>query len=408
MSMPTEIESDRPRASGNVVAQRVAILVSLAVGLTMAYPGDSNIEWAALGSPFVWRDVLLVSLLSALPAAMLLADCLRHRSSYGRILGEILVMLVMTGAILIGIAGISTSLPTPSSWLLRPALALLMTLPVARIIAALSRQPRQFHSSSDRWMYAGVAGLTLLVLPIVYVEARSQHDAKHLLELTGQLRFGEARLASGQLFKLHPGLVLRNRQPLSELVAQLETLTRDLEARVAATLPSDSYHPTKLERAQTLAMLGRTDEALSLLQALPASDPAMNNLCATIFENSNAWSKARDCYSRARAGWQAAGPSEARLAGILQACQGLGYCERKLGHIAAAEAAYRELLALAPTAENYFLLAQFYEDTQQSAQAYTHARRAFELAPQQYRDAVRNLIDQLATSHFDCLHGAAR
>lgn len=403
MPTPTHSESDRLMTPDNAVVRTVAVLAGLVAGLTMVFPGESHAGWTELGLPFVWRDVLFVYLLSALPVALLISHRACRIDSRGRIMGEIFILLVVMGALLIGIPAASISFAMAHAWLMRTALALLMVLLPAMAIAAVSSQRLHFNYTSDRWLYAGAAGLTLLVLPVLYVEARSRHDANQVMELVGQMRFGEARLAAAQLHGLNPLIALRNRQPLSELVAQLETVVHDLEARVAVRLSPVSTRAARLERAQALAMLGRTDEALSLLQTLPDSDLAMNNLYATILENTNAWAQARDRYFRAHAGWQSAAPTEERLAGIMQACQGLGYCERKLGRIAAAEAAYLELLAVAPTAENHFLLAQFYEDTQRSSQAYTHARRAIQLNPRQFQDDGQKLINKLATSHFGCL-----
>jgi tetratricopeptide (TPR) repeat protein len=81
----------------------------------------------------------------------------------------------------------------------------------------------------------------------------------------------------------------------------------------------------------------------------------------------------------------------------------MGYCRRKLGRYAEAEATYLEMLELAPTAESHFLVAQFYEDTQQTAKAREHARKAMALAPDRYDDVGRRLINKLSVYHFGCL-----
>jgi len=67
-----------------------------------------------------------------------------------------------------------------------------------------------------------------------------------------------------------------------------------------------------------------------------------------------------------------------------------------------AEAAYRQRLDLAPTAESHFLLALFYEDTQQSARAREHARLAMQLSPARFGERGRRLIDKLDSLHFGC------
>jgi hypothetical protein len=65
------------------------------------------------------------------------------------------------------------------------------------------------------------------------------------------------------------------------------------------------------------------------------------------------------------------------------------------------------VLALAPTAESHFLLAQFYEDTQQAMKAEAHARQAMILDRRRYLAEGQNLIDKLITLHFGCWGVAA-
>jgi hypothetical protein len=73
-----------------------------------------------------------------------------------------------------------------------------------------------------------------------------------------------------------------------------------------------------------------------------------------------------------------------------------------LGHYARAETAYQQLLALSPTADTHFLLAQFYEDVQRTSLAAEHARRAMALAPERYQQPGEQLLDKLVTLHFGC------
>jgi tetratricopeptide (TPR) repeat protein len=76
-------------------------------------------------------------------------------------------------------------------------------------------------------------------------------------------------------------------------------------------------------------------------------------------------------------------------------------------HNALAEAAYQQLLELDPSADTHFLLAQFYEGTQQAAKAQFHARQAMALAPDRYDQAGQRLIDKLITHHFGCWGASA-
>ncbi len=87
---------------------------------------------------------------------------------------------------------------------------------------------------------------------------------------------------------------------------------------------------------------------------------------------------------------------------LIQAVTGIAFCQRKLGNKPAAATAYQELLGLAPTADTHFLLAQFYDDTQQAALADQHARKAISLDPARYAERGGQLIDKLRTTQFSC------
>ena len=92
---------------------------------------------------------------------------------------------------------------------------------------------------------------------------------------------------------------------------------------------------------------------------------------------------------------------------MARAVTGVAFCERKRGHLREAEAAWQELLSLAPTAETqadaHFLLAQFYDDTQQTEKSQFHVQQAMKLDPEQYVEPGRQLLSKLVTSHFGCV-----
>ncbi|HVW01990.1 MAG TPA: hypothetical protein VHB77_16675, partial [Planctomycetaceae bacterium] len=99
---------------------------------------------------------------------------------------------------------------------------------------------------------------------------------------------------------------------------------------------------------------------------------------------------------------KAGGAGSSTEAHRVRALGGIGYTERKLGHLREAEAAWLQALELRPTADLHFLVAQFYRDTQQAAAAHQHIVRAIELAPERYREEGHRLTEELMTSHFGC------
>ena len=82
---------------------------------------------------------------------------------------------------------------------------------------------------------------------------------------------------------------------------------------------------------------------------------------------------------------------------------GTAFCFRKLGKIKEAETAWLKVLELSPGADSHFLLAQFFEDTQQTERAMSHAEKAMYLAPDRYRKDGNRMIDRMQTLHFGCL-----
>lgn len=357
--------------------------------------------------PFVWRDVALVCFVCALPAAGLLAVFIRRRvpAAVSAALG-----VVLLGSVIIGVraAGGPASAPDPlTAAVLRGTLAFGAAGSLVLFLTALFRPPlrRDGRGSPVGVVALGALALAaLFLLPATYIEARCRHDLGRLTDLLEQSRLGEARELLRGLVALQPSAELKG-HPLPEVAAELERMVHELESRVAAPLSASATDEARLERARDLAILGRTSDAVGVLQTLRGSSPSAEacGLYGTIYETRGEWETARDWYGRAKQGWESLPPSPERTAGLRQATMGVGFCGRKLGRNREAEAAYLEVLALSPTAESHFLLAQFYEDTQQAALAHFHARQAMTLAPARYQEQGRKLIDKLVTLHFGCL-----
>jgi tetratricopeptide (TPR) repeat protein len=244
------------------------------------------------------------------------------------------------------------------------------------------------------WAWVGFGLVCLVVPPWLYVAARCRHDVAEVGNLLDQSRLGEARTLAHRVVALDP-LASWNEQPLARLAADLDRRVAELEAAIAdpATAP--------LDRAGARAMLGRTGEALAELE--PVAGPEANILRGLIHETRGDWPAGLDAYRAARTALEARPASGERDAGLAQALRGIAYCLRKQGDYAAAEAAYHDLLKLAPTAETHFLIARFYEDAQYAEKAHHHARQAIALDPRRYRERGATLIDKLATHHFGCL-----
>jgi tetratricopeptide (TPR) repeat protein len=268
----------------------------------------------------------------------------------------------------------------------------------------------------------------MLAAPATFTAARVERDLHRLDGLVEQARFGEAAALAHRVLALDSDAEFLE-APLSEIAARLDALVAQLEARVAVPLPAGASAGQRLDHAQNLAQLGHVQEALEISETIDdargdeargdeargdeargddARGAAAANLRGTIHETQEAWDEGLAAYQEAKAHLDEQPRSPARDAALERALTGIAYCQRKQGEYAAAETAYQELLALAPTADSHFLLAQFYEDTQQTAPAQAHARRAMELNPQRYGRRGEQLIRKLAVFHFGCwsVHGS--
>ena len=274
------------------------------------------------------------------------------------------------------------------------------SFPLLASLAALLWQPGKWNRDFAAVLTVEVAAL--LIVPRVYVHARCQHDAARVVELAQQSRIGEARALAHCVLALSPNATWKGNS-LRSAAENLDRAASQIERRVEVPLPGSASLTERLSRARDLAMLGRTDEAIQVLDAASQSSAEADNLRGTIEETRGHWRRASDWYARARQAWLLREESAERSAGLLQAVTGVAFCERKLGRFHEAEAAWLERLEIAPTAESHFLLAQFYEDTQQAQKARLHAQEAMRLAPERYAQLGRRLLDKLVTSHFGCL-----
>jgi hypothetical protein len=382
-----------------------AAILLLAVVATLSVASVVAGEWdgGRAPFPFVWRDVAVVYLLSAVPLAAVLARFACSRLPVG---GAVALAVLALAA---GIAPLSAREEVESAVLAGRALGFILRSAVVFGIAVASATAVDIVIGGSRVRgqfpteIAILGAVVLAVLPVTYVGARCRHDAGRLGEYLEQSRVGEARDLARGLLALGCRQEVRG-NPLPEVAAVLERVARDLESRVGTPLSVLATSSDRLERARTLAMLGRTEEALGILSLATAAEVAaeVETLRGTILQSRGEWEPALEAFRKAEAAWRGR-TSRQREQAVTHAMIGVAYCQRKLGQYAEAEATYREVLARSPTADSHFLLAQFYEDTQQTEKAREHARRAMALAPDRYQHEGERLIRKLTLFHFGCL-----
>jgi len=380
---------------------RELALAALAAGLIAVVASAADGAWAGgrAPAPFAWADVAAVHLGCAVPLA--LAAALAATRFPPR-----LAAAFAGGLLAVGLTTAAVGPAAVSGVVLRPAVAAAVTTGV--VIAAAVYAGRRADGDRPAWRRAGVPAVlgaaALVVPPATFIDARCRHDLAQLGELMDQSRVGEARALAGGLAVLDPGREWRGR-PVSEVAADLDRAATDLERRVAVPLRDTATTRDRVDRGTALAMLGRTGEALDALRAVddPRAAAVVWNLRGTIHEARGEWDDGLAAYRTGRTAWEARPAGPARDAGVLWAATGAAYCLRKAGRYAEAGDAYREVLALAPTADSHFLLARFYDDAQQTGPAREHARRAMALAPDRYGETGGRLVARLAVYQFGCL-----
>lgn len=382
----------------------LSVAMTIASSLVIA---TAALRWPSLATLFVAPDVALVYVIGVIPLAFAGARHLRRSPA------NVAVLLLLASGLALIWAGVAEIASQYSSTLVTNMLRTIIAFSIVVSTAVVSsetltriggfttgRRSTDCHPA----VLLSFGLLTMALLPTTYVEARCQHDIAEFIGLIEQSRLGEARALIQTLIHLSPSAKIHG-QTLQKLATEVDREHRKLESQIAAIPPNADSPEQRLQRCRILAMLGRSDDALAELISLHDSSvsPGADDLCGTICETTADWATAQSFHSQARVAWRDRPESPERTAGIFRATTRIAYCHRKLGNYDLAEAEYCDALAQSPTAQTHFLLAQFYEDMQQSTKARNHARHAMQLAPQHYQHEGRKLIDKLAVGHFGCL-----
>lgn len=379
----------------------VAVLVPLLAAAALAP------RWSLW--PYVTADIALVALLCAVPFGVMASNAIVSRYP---------ASLVLTGCVAaLAIVPVLTTL-APSGevfsieelrWALfaiRAGLAVIAVTAGCAFALALLPPARSGDSS------ATAAGLPSLLIMLIlaagvaetYVLARCKGFASEVAESRSGSRYGDALTTARRLADLNPAFpvtIANKRKSASQLAANLQGIVDERRAG-AERLKGDPRPAAQLQRARLLAQIGRTEEAIAILEPL-AEDPTLNAAAAlllgAIHENAEEWTVSRSWYERVLTASQG---KPDRRGDCATAMKGVAYNERKLGNYSQAADMYERLIEFAPTADHHFLLAQFYEDAQQATPAYRHAAEAKRLAPQRYAKSADELIEGLSQSQFGC------
>lgn len=404
------VPASEAKSRGSTLAVAVTVvLVILAASFVLGEGPRVDLRNQMVTLPFVRRDVAAVSLLSAMPLAWLLSKFVTPRMQSIPCIALGLILLLAAWRIFFRVMHVDSLLSEIHSYgtLDRIAMASVLAIGITLCMSAFDRRaiPKVQTSELSTCMLRSLcAALVLILIPVTYQNACCRYEARQVTELLEQSRIGDARYRLDRLLALdfnyqHHGELIR--RELSDLKTTVSILSKRCESELSRTATIDA----RIERARELAMLGRVEQASATLYAtgVAESNADVCGLLAIISENQNQWEAALTLYLNCQALWHATPKESRRSDGIYAAIRGTAYCCRKLGRLQQAEDEWLKLLALSPTADTHFLLAQFYEDIQHTAKAHLYAAKAAELSPSSYRDKAEALTKKMRQLHFGCL-----
>jgi len=360
--------------------------------------------------PFGWLDVAVVTILCGVPVSWLMVAAAKVRfreQEYVDPLGLALgaVLLAIFQAVVWDMASLEAPVDAIASGgiVTRMLAGLVASLGIAGTLSVFSGESTKNDNTPPiNWLFAV---LLLVMVPATYQWAKEKANTKTAREYLSQSRLVEARDLLKRCAVLDPhGRI--DGAPRETRIVELDAKIQALRDQVAQPLRKDASIPAAITRATYLAMLDRRDEALLLLLPLARSDQFAaaggQALLGTIYQDRGDWGESLFHFQRAGEFWQPQGESPPKKQALAAALQGQAFAYRKLGNIDQAEAIYTKLLELAPTAQHHFLLAQFYEDIQDTSQAADHARQAIELSPERYQAPAGALLTKMKANHFGC------
>lgn len=384
----------------------VLLILTLSAGLYMVI-GPVGIT----SLPFVWHSSALVSLVTAAWLAWQIAGSLGNEMSRGRI-----AAFAMFGwSIAIVLTVMSRAKPDgfavfPLAAALRVSIAVSGMCGVMLTVGALRPTVFGIVTGTDRpelTVAMLCLGFLLVTLPsVTHFQALISARQADLQELLGQSRLSEARRAARELALADPERTISG-QSVGLLSRQLAEHLQSL-SRQAHHLAADRSFDGRIEFGRVLAVLGERDAAIESLTAAIEQQPHSARawqILGAVYEHDEAWADALQAYQTAAELWPQSASSEEAGAGEIAAWKGIAFAQRKRGQLSDADVAYQQLIAIAPTAPNHFLLAQFYESAERSATAVEHARQAATLDPTNYAAPATDLIRKVSQGGFGCLAG---
>ena len=391
----------------------LAIILACLTGWWVSTVRDAE----SLSLPYLRVDIAIVCFVCMLPLVMLSSDWLfRVFSHHSPPLFKLVQIIFYTGAAGILIMALTSSHPNGTlsrydaweSMILRPVLSFWLMMTLCLIEGQISKRGKTSESSSKQgFLIWGLALMTAVLVPAIYIQSRVDEIVTTVEESLGSGRLGDARRLTREVCVLAPWQKIGD-LPAGDLARDLDRSCYEIERNLGfMQLEPVGSEEAAYQQARLLTILGKGEAAIRLLA--PWKDqktvsPLTCQLLGNIYQQQEQWGESERWYQKSLNAWKRLPHSEQQQAGIVSAWKGIAFAERKRGNYEEAESAYLSALSLAPTADQHYLLAQFYEDTQQTSKAREHALQAMALNADRYGKSGQKLITSLQQQHFGCLN----
>ena len=357
---------------------------------------------------FVSLDHFLVTLIAACPLAIsiLIALPVQYRKWWTRLLT---LLALAVSFCMMSKLSVSTAneLNQISLMIVKILIAFLLAgslgMNLLRIWEQIKSQSIHHENSPlDLKIQLGVCLLAATLIPLTHTQFLVNYHHLQFDEAMNHQRIEKARINARDWSRLAPQAKWNS--------LKVTTVYRDLQKQCHALKQQLSHFGSEVhsdhtgDRIQMHLYLDQHEDAIELIQPLLNSSQAALawDTYGLILQREEKWEESLDAYSIALKLWQNKAENPQALAGQTSAYRGIALAEKKIGKTAQAEVAYQKLITLAPTAENHFLLARFYEEKQRSKLAMKHAQQAAALAPGQFKEPAQKLIEMMKSSHFGC------
>ncbi len=350
-------------------------------------------------------DVVACAFFAAIPLALWVVQFFCEFASWQKLgiaFGGVAVAVTITV-----FAASITQLPDQSVITLtvcRSVIAMLVMMAVAFAGTTVMPSPRLPLFAENGWLPVAMLFALTILVPAAYADAVADGIRIDLERSLESRRFGLANRQSEQFAQLNPsGLI--HQKSVQKVQQELEAIVAKLNTEVRRPIFADAPVAVLGRRITVLMHLDRNEEALQLLEPLTDGDrfePISLDYKGLCHQRLNQMSQSLEAYQAAVAYWESQPASQSKRSGLASAWKGIGFAARRLDQRTMEEQAYRELVAVAPTAESHLLLAQCYREHQKTRLAAEHSAMAMQMDPAMQSQS-ESILSSMSMDHFGCL-----